>query len=283
MMSDLRTTVRATLGPSLIAASLAVVVALALRYIFAVSMPAELFSDQATARIPLPVFEALLATFGSASKHLYLIGGLVAEAALTALVGMLYLFVREHLVLCADVSLPRTLTYTDIPLIAVALWLLSAGVLAPIIGGGFFGMGMLGGVKLTLLSQLAPDLVFAGALYWQLRATAGAEADGAGSESGAGELSRRALLRQSALAAGTLGGGIILWQALTSGLGALIGAGPSSGSGPVLSLSDIPSRITPPPKPVYSALAPVAGQTPEVTAANHFYVVSKNLAGDPIY
>lgn len=279
MMSAIRAIVRATLGPSLIAASLAVVSALALRYIFAIPMPAELFSDQATSRIPLPVFEALLATFGSASKHLYLVGGLVAEAALTALVGLLYLFLRNQFVR-ARLSLPRTLTYADIPLLTVALWLLSAGVLAPIIGGGFFGIGMLGGVKLTLLSQIAPDVVFAGALYWQLRATAGGVSDRAENESRAGEISRRTLLRQSALAAGTLGGGIVLWQALTSGLGALIGTGPSSGSGPMLSLSDIPSRITPP-KPVYVALTPVAGQTPEVTAANQFYVVSKNLAGDP--
>ncbi len=279
-MSDMRATVRATLGPSLIAASLAVVTTLALRYIFAVPMPAELFSDQATARIPLSVFETLLATFGSASKHLYLIGGLVAEAALTALVGMLYLLVREHFVR-ARVSIPRTLAYADIPLIALSLWLLSAGALAPIIGGGFLGVGLLGGVKLTLLSQLAPDGVFAGALFWQLHTAAGEASDRAGNESGTGELSRRALLRQSAVAAATLGGGIVLWQALTSGLGALIGTGPASSSGPALSLSDIPSRITPPPKPVYSALKPVVGQSPEVTAANQFYVVSKNLAGDP--
>lgn len=279
-MADMRATVRATLGPALIAAALAVVTTLALRYIFAVPMPAELFSDQATSRIPLPVFETLLATFGSAAKHLYLIGGLVAEAGLTALAGILYLVVREQIAR-TRLTLPHALTYADIPLIMLALWLLSAGVLAPIIGGGFLGMGLLGGVRLTLLSQLAPDAVFAGIFYWQLREEAGGLPAYTGSDEHAGELSRRALLRQSAVAAATLGGGIVLWQALTSGLGALIGTGPAAGSGPTLSLSDSPSRITPPPKPVYTALKPVVGQSPEVTAANQFYVVSKNLAGDP--
>src|SRR5574340_1662869 len=172
MWSEVRATARVALGPALIAGALAVVAALALRYIFGGPMPAELFADQATARVPLPVFEALLATFGEASKHLYLISALVAQAALTALVGLLYLVARQRL---AQVwrTLPTTLIYADIPLIAVALWLLSAGALAPLLGGGFLGAGLVGGVGRTLLSQVAPNLVFAGAFYWQLRAAAG--------------------------------------------------------------------------------------------------------------
>lgn len=280
MWSDVRATARVTLGPALIAAALAVVTALTLRYIFGVPMPAELYADQATARVPLPVFEALLATFGGASKHLYLIGALVAEAALTALVGLLYVLARERLAHMWP-TLPGALVYADIPLIALALWLLSAGLLAPLLGGGFLGAGLVGGVGQTFLAQLAPNLVFAGALYWQLRAARGGLTARIGQAPAAAGISRRALLRQSGLAAATLGGGILLWEALTSGLGALLGVRPSAGSAAHLSLGDTPSRITPPPKPVYSPLAPVAGQTPEVTSPDTFYYVSKNLASDP--
>ena len=95
--SPARSAVRAALGPALVAAALAVIAALGLRYIFSLPMPAELFADQATTRIPLPLFEAMLTTFGTAAKHLYLLAALVGEAALTALVGLAYVAARAQL------------------------------------------------------------------------------------------------------------------------------------------------------------------------------------------
>lgn len=269
-----RSVARVALGPALLAAALAVVGALALRYFFAIPTPAELYADEATTRIPLPLFEAMLTTFGGAAKHLYLVGGFIGEAALTALGGVLYVVARA-------LALRRvsTLSYWDIPSIIIALLLLSAGLLAPIIGGGFFGVGLVGGAKMTVLSQLAPDLVFAWSFVSQLRSSARVHA---AAGLAAAQFSRRALLRQSALAVVTLGGGIALWQALTSGLGALVGASPAHTTQPTLSLSNVPERITPAPTPVYSVFPPVAGQAPEVTAAADFYYVSKNLAGDPM-
>lgn len=277
MLAAPRSTARAALGPAMIAAALAVVTALALRYFFAVPMPAELYADQATTRVPLPLFEALLTTFGSAAKHLYLIGGLIVEAGLTACAGVLYVGVRS-LVLRARATQP--LSYADVPFIALALWLLSAGLLAPLVGGGVFGMHLLGGAGMTLLSQVAPDLVFALSLVAQMRRAPATQAGMDGQP--AGGYSRRTLLRQGAVAAATLGGGIALWQALTSGLGALIGAGAARATAPTVTLTNIPTRISPPPTPMYSPLAPVPGQSPEVTSANAFYYVSKNLAGDPV-
>lgn len=286
MVSASRVAARNALGPALIAAALAVVTALALRYFFAITMPAELYADQATTRIPLPLFEASLSTFGSAAKHLYLIGGLVAEAALTALAGVVYVSARAFILARATATsgarASRTLVYADIPLIVVALWLLSAGVLAPLIGGGVFGVDLLGGVKTTALSQVAPDLVFALALYWQMRAKGQAGGERDPQAEPVGGFSRRAFLRQGSVAAVTLGGGIALWQALTSGLGALIGAGPAQSSEPTISLSNIPTHISPPPTPVYTDFAPVSGQTPEVTSSANFYYVSKNLTSDPM-
>lgn len=277
--STARTAARQAVGPALIAAALAVAAALTLRYLFTLTMPAELFADQATTRIPLPLFEAMLTTFGTAAKHLYLIGALVGESALTACVGVLYVVVKA--IISARRGTPQygTLSYVDTAGIVAALYVLSAAVLAPIVGGGFLGAGLPGGAGVTLISQIAPDVVFAVSLVVQLRSAAVLR-DGLSAQE-ADTLTRRALLRKSGVAALTLGGAIAAWQALTSGLGSLLGASPASTNPPTLMLSGIPDRIVPPPVPTYGAYTSVVGQVPEVTAAADFYYVSKNLAGDP--
>ncbi len=288
MPSTTRSLARAALGPAMIAAALAVVAALALRYFFAVPSPAELYADQATVRIPLPLFETMLTTFGGAAKHLYLISAIVIEAILTALVGVLYVAARAALLRTArDARAAKqtpeqlTLTYVDAPLIVLALWLLSAGVLAPLLGGGFFGAGLVGGAPMTLLAQLAPDAVFALSLIWQTRSAQRTRQNAGIAAETQGRLSRRMLLQQGTLAAVTLAGGIAVWEALTSGLGALVGASPAHTTAPSVSLANQPTHIIPPPVPTYSAFPPVPGQSPEVTSANDFYYVSKNLTTDP--
>jgi DMSO/TMAO reductase YedYZ molybdopterin-dependent catalytic subunit len=282
MYSEARSAARATLGPALIAAALAVVTALGLRYFFSLPMPAELFADQATTRIPLPLFEAMLTTFGTAAKHLYLIAALIGEAALMALVGEVYVAARTLLPGARKHQFDGALSYLDAPLIALALWLLSVGALAPLLGGGWFGADLAGGVSMALLSQLAPNIVFALAFVWQTRATRRTMQEGLASGEPGARLSRRLLLQQGALAGVTLAGGLAVWQALTSGLGALVGASPPSSSAASVTLTNLPTQITPPPTPVYTDFAPVAGQVSEVTAAADFYYVSKNLAGDPM-
>jgi DMSO/TMAO reductase YedYZ molybdopterin-dependent catalytic subunit len=279
-----RAAIRQTVGAALIAASLSVIAALALRYVASVATPAELFADQATTRIPLPIFERLLTTFGPVAKHLYLIAALVAEAAFTGLTGLAYVALRRVVMARwpgrANAAL---LSWFDAPAIALALYVVSAGGVAPIVGGGFLGAGLFGGASATLLSQLAPDCVFAIALVWQVRAGSATPHDAlvSGSATQASVLSRRALFQQSATAVALLGAGIALWEALTSGLGSALGAGRPQATQPSLSLSDIPNRITPAPVPVYGPWTPVSGQSAELTAASNFYYVSKNLAGDP--
>lgn len=282
MFSAARSATRATLGPALISAALAVVAALGLRYFFSLPMPAELFADQATTRIPLPLFEAMLTTFGTAAKHLYLIAALIGEAALTALVGEAYVAARSLLFEARKRPFDGALAYLDAPLIAVVLWLLSLCALAPLLGGGWLGADLAGGVSMALLSQLAPNIVFALAFVWQTRASRRAIQEGLASGEPGARLSRRLLLQQGTLAGVTLAGGLAVWQALTSGLGALVGAGPPSTSAASVTLTNLPTQITPPPTPVYSDFAPIAGQVSEVTAAANFYYVSKNLAGDPM-
>ncbi len=277
-----RATLRHTLGPALIAASLSIIAALALRYFASLPTPAELFADQATIRIPLPVFEAMLATFGSAAKHLYLVGSLIVEAGLTCFAGLAYLALRNaittHVLKHANSA---NVSWNDTPLIILWQWLLSAGLLAPIIGGSFFGANLLGGAIGVILSQLAPDTVFAVALVWQLRAGSMKRSEQEQNASAGSALTRRALIGQSLAAVGLLGAGIGLWEALTSGLGAAFGAAPARGTQPALSLGSIPDRITPPPTPIYGPWTQVAGQTTELTSAADFYYVSKNLASDP--
>ena len=280
--STARSAMRAALGPALVAAALAVVAALGLRYFFSLPMPAELFADQATTRIPLPLFEAMLATFGTAAKHLYLLAALVGEAALTALVGLAYVAARAQLANVRQRPFDGALGYLDAPPIALALWLLSVGALAPLLGGGWLGADLAGGVSMALLSQLAPDIVFAVVFVWQTRESRRAVQEGLASGEPGARISRRLLLQQTTLAGVTLAGGLAVWQALTSGLGALVGASPPGSSAAPVTLTNLPTQITPPPTPVYTEFAPVSGQAPEVTAAADFYYVSKNLAGDPM-
>lgn len=280
--STARSAMRAALGPALVAAALAVVAALGLRYFFSLPMPAELFADQATTRIPLPLFEAMLATFGTAAKHLYLLAALVGEAALTALVGLAYVAARAQLANVRQRPFDGALGYLDAPPIALALWLLSVGALSPLLGGGWLGADLAGGVSMALLSQLAPDIVFAVVFVWQTRESRRAVQEGLASGEPGARISRRLLLQQTTLAGVTLAGGLAVWQALTSGLGALVGASPPGSSAAPVTLTNLPTQITPPPTPVYTEFAPVSGQAPEVTAAADFYYVSKNLAGDPM-
>lgn len=276
-----RAAVRQILGPAPIAASLSVITALALRYILNIPMPAELFAEQATVRIPLPLFEGLLTTFGTAAKHLYLIGALVVEAGLTVLAGLAYVALRALTLRRAGrTAAAETLAWLDLPILVVWLWALSAVLLAPLLGGGLFGMGLSGGALATFSTQLAPDLVFGLALVWQSR-----EAHRIREEDGAGDaiatLSRRALFQQGATGVGILAVGIGLWEALTSGLGAALGAGPLQGSSPPLTVGMIPKQIIPPPTPTYGPWTPVPGLVPEITPASSFYYVSKNIAADP--
>lgn len=283
-----RAALRQTLGPALISASLSVIAALSLSYIAAIPTPAELFADQATIRIPLPIFESLLTTFGPAAKHFYLIGALITEMVLTSCVGVAYVSLRQTVMARKSGNTGgEILSWLDAPLIVITLWILSAGLLALIIGGGFLGADLVGGTSGALFSQIAPDCVFAIALIWQLRSVTRLSSKATKSVENienlrdAHSLTRRALILQSATAVTLLGVGIGIWEALTSGLGSLLGAGPARKSPPSLSLGSVPDRIIPPPTPVYSSWTPVEGQTAELTSAAKFYYVSKNLANDP--
>ncbi len=320
--SSYRTVALAALGPALVAAAVGLVAAYLARFLLPGvirTTPAEQFGDQFTSLIPLPLFSFLLNTFDGNAKHIYVGGVVVIEALLTAAFGVAYMVARLALRRRQGWApqannarrrgpgrraQPTTLAsyvyqmtrseapaYVEAALIVVGLWLVSAGIVAPLIGGGFFGAKLFGGAGMVFLAQLIPNGIFALLFIGLLRnaqkvaearanaAQATGDTNATNAAAAANALPRRALIRQGILAAAILGGGALIWEALSSGLGTALGLG--GRPRPPLIIAQQPTRITPPPTPNYGPWTPVAGQTPEVTSANDFYYVSKNLVSDP--
>jgi DMSO/TMAO reductase YedYZ molybdopterin-dependent catalytic subunit len=293
------------LGPALLAAAVSVVAAFVMRLFLRILSPAELFGDRITVLIPLPLFAALLDTFGSNAKHLFFAGLLVAEAVLTALGGVLYWNARRLIAVrqaeaSAGVLDDATasngpaghapvpvLGYLETPLLALALYLVALLALAPLIGGGFLGTNLEGGVGGSLLALLAPVMVFALAFVTLLRGDvlarrSAAVGTAAGERAGADmRWSRRRLLGEGLFAAALLGGAAVAWEFITAGLGTSLGIRLAPQRAPHVQIGDTPARIVPPPQPVYGPWTAVDGLTDEVTSNDSFYYVSKNLGGDP--
>ncbi|WIG57596.1 MAG: hypothetical protein OJF49_000341 [Ktedonobacterales bacterium] len=265
---------------ALVGAACGAVAALVARYFVGIPTSAELFGDRLTALVPLPLFETLLRIFGSNAKHFYFGGVLIGQCLLTAVAGTLYWLGRVRLMNRAASS--RNVTgrqrpgVLDVLALVLGLWLLSAGVLAALIGGGWFGADLTGGASTVFVSELPANIVFALVFVWMLRRERVAQP---ATELTEKQLARRTLLKQGLFAAAVLTGGAVLWEALSSGLGSMLGVPGARQT--QLQLKDTPSRIVPPPTPEYGPWQAVPGQTPEVTFAGDFYYVSKNLVGDP--
>lgn len=263
-----------------------------LAQLFGVQTVAALFGDRLTVRIPLPLFAAMLSMLGPNAKHIYYVLVLIVQGILTALVGVAYwrFYAGPRTQRAAvinssiDATTPRPVqpSYVDaLPLVAV-LWLLSAGIVAPALGGGFFGVGITGGAFAVLLSQMPADIAFALVFIWQIRNTvqrslATPSGTSASRESaGLPALSRRAILRRTLAGAGLLSVGAFTVRLVGVGLGLGGEAGGTS-----LAVTNAPARIVPPPVPSYPAWTDIAGLTPDLTSPANFYYVSKNLVGDP--
>jgi DMSO/TMAO reductase YedYZ molybdopterin-dependent catalytic subunit len=266
---------------AIIAGLISVGTALLARFLLNISTPAEVFGDRLTPLIPLPIFEHLLSFFGSSAKHLYFGGLLLVEALVTAAAGVLYWYLRQRFVPRAP-RIERWLSpqsqpdFREVPLIVIIFWLVSAGLIAPIIGGGFGGSGLLGGWTNTLVSQIIPDIAFAVAFIILLRRSYLRAATATTQEQAA--LTRRRLFQQIGLGALVIAGGALAWDFISGGAANLFGGG--NPSQPPLKLGTVPKSIEVP-TPNYGPWTPVEGLTPEVTSAADFYYVSKNLAGDP--
>ncbi|HEV8191626.1 MAG TPA: molybdopterin-dependent oxidoreductase [Ktedonobacterales bacterium] len=281
---------RAVVPEALIASGAALLVAIGLRLLVSLPTTAEYLGDAFTRLIPLPLFSAMLAFLGPNAKHL-LVGTLFVVSALymTAL-GALYVGVRHWIVaqrtpgskLATDREVeadeqrdPFELTYAEVPLLLLWIWLPTL-IILPLVG-------LLAGDNPLpwFTAQLPMTLVFGLSFVALLRAWHRTSAEVAAATP-AGELARvnrRRMLRDAGFVLLVVAGGVITWEAISGTLGALFGGG-LSGEGS-LRLDTVPKRIVPPPTPNYTAVAPVAGQTAEVTSAANFYYVSKNFINDP--
>jgi DMSO/TMAO reductase YedYZ molybdopterin-dependent catalytic subunit len=277
------------LRAALLAAAFALVVTIVAQMWLGIVSPAQIFGDRLTVLMPLPIFSQFLTLFGSNAKHLYFFALILGEGALTVLVALLYLRVRarfienRHAAWGRDATDSSVPTYWEAPILALVLWLLSAGILAPLIGGGLFGANLGGGVAGVFLVELIPNGIFA-LLFIRLlrRELAAAPADNAlsAARAPAGSLQRRALLRQAGTVVAVAGFGFLAWEFISGAFNSVLGGGGQTRRAQ-LHLGNVPDRIVPPPTPSYGQWTSVSGQTPEVTSASQFYYVSKNLASDP--
>ena len=162
--------------------------------------------------------------------------------------------------------------------LVLLLWVIEAGIIAPILGGGFFGANLAGGVSGTFVAQLLPSLAFALIFAWLLQQQpAAAIVSLETPATTAGAMSRRRLLQRGAIVLGVVVAGGLVLNGVITRLGSLL----TGGNTPPLRLGDVPQRITPPPVPAYTDWPVVAGQSAEITPTSDFYYVSKNLIGDP--
>ncbi len=160
----------------------------------------------------------------------------------------------------------------------LAVWVLTGSVVLPVLGAGLFGMKLPASTAMVLLAMAVPALVFGGALPYMQRGLRRLTPRMIGSTRLQRTFSptRRIFLKRVTVGLALLGVGSLAWRFITQGVGNGSAAGANSLDGP-----PPPTRITPPPTPNYTTWPPVSGQTPELTATNNFYVVSKNIYGDP--
>ena len=281
-----------SVGPAALAAATGIAAMLAARLFFSVPTPAEIFGDRLTALIPLRAFSALLAFFGPNAKHLFFAALVIGQGVATAALVVGYWGARVAGAAGArwsrpdglrpaepvhQTTSPPTPGALDVAALPIMYWLISAGVLAPLIGGGAFGSHLMGGAMSVLAAEIAPALVTAGA-FVALARRAPVVRPTASDEPTSPV--RRRVLRQVGFGLAILAGGALAWRFIEQGAAALGLAGAGAPRAP-LDLGNVPSRLSPPPTPSYGPWTPVAGQSAEVTPTASFYYVSKNLASDP--
>jgi len=289
---------RVPLGPALFAGAVSVVAAVLARWLGRLPMPAELYGDRITVLIPLPLFSALLGTFGPNAKHLFFASLVLASALVAAALGVLYWNIRRLLAKrlgdrLGPLQIGATPGYAELPVLVVALYLVALLLLSPLLGAGLLASAVVGGTAGAALSLFLPILAFALIFVALLRRTPASGATGVAAtpETSAGPagdvprvvtagVSRRRLLRDAAFAAAVLGAAAVAWEFISSGLGASLGVSLAPARRQ-LDFSGTPQRINPPPVPTYDAWTPVGGQTREMTTTSDFYYVSKNFASDP--
>ena len=240
-----------------------------------VSLP-ETVGSELTALMPPPLFNYLHQTIGGDAKHYFFYGILVGQCLVFAFSGALY---NRRLN-----AQNRRLQWYDGLLLALLLWLFAGLILLPLTGAGIFGAGLSAGFGAGFLSLGVVGLVF-GLLFVLLQRWVAAQVPAKDAESSSaisldehkesyGGLSRRTLLKNTAVVAGIALVGVVAWRFITAGVSA-------SKVQVNQLLEHYKSKIVPPPTPNYGEIQPVQFLSPEITSSDQFYIVSKNLVADP--
>jgi len=240
-----------------------------------VSLP-EVFGSSLTALIPPSLFNYLHQTIGADAKHYLFYGIVVGQCLVFALSGAIY---NQRLNIQN-----RRLQWNDGLLLALILWFLVGIIFLPLNGAGIFGADLSAGFVAGLISLTVVGLVF-GLLFvlfqrWivaQLSrqdvlksADSSLDRDVDSYEA----ISRRNLLRNGVIVAGIVLLGVGAWRFITEGVS-------TSRVSVTGLLQHYTSKIVPPPTPNYGTIRSVQFLSPEITANDQFYIVSKNLAADP--
>ena len=260
---------------ALVAGVIATGIMLLLSVLFdGVSLP-ETFGSDLTALMPPPLFSYLHELIGGDAKHYLFYGIIVGQCLVFALSGGLYNWLADRQ--------NRVLQWYDGLLLALILWLFAGVILLPLSSAGVFGANLSIGFSNGLVSLAIVGIVF-GSLFvifqhWLtariLRQNAAlSSVNPVDQADSPGALSRRTLLRNGVIATGIVLVGVVAWRFITGGAS-------SSNLSVDQLVAGFKSKIVPPPTPNYGAIEPVQFLSPEVTANDQFYLVSKNLFSDP--
>ena len=233
---------RAAIGIGLAAAVVMTVLMVALR--FALDSPSllELMADKLTALTPVEVFDFILARLQVGAKPLLFALLLAGQVAVGTVIGILYVLYS-----------PKLPVYDTQPwrrgfLVGAVWWLLFAGLVTPLVDGGFFGSAVIGGSFPYLVALLVSFGAY-GLTLSHLHLIA------LGDRDAPADMGRRRVLRQGAFLALLVVAGAYSGRAIIQGLGSIS-----------------PARVFNRP-----------GEMPaEVTPNEEFYEVSKNIVNPKV-
>lgn len=231
------------------------------------SLPQE-FGSEILALMPGPAFVFFHQLLGDNAKYYFFVIVLIGQIMVFALsAGLLNRYFNPE---------NKPLRWLPALLLALALWLIVGVVLLPLTGSGIFGANLTVGLFGGMLSLAATGLVFAALLvfahHWRIASLRTAEKPSA-NEFDEPRPTRRGLLKQAAIVTGVVVVGFGFWEFIAQGLG-------TSKASVTQLLQGYRNKITPPPTPNYGTLQPAQFLSPEVTANDQYYIVSKNFT-DP--
>src|SRR3989442_849403 len=261
-----------------------------------ISLP-EVVGSQLTAFMPAAVFDYLHQTIGADAKHYLFDGIVVGQCLVFALSGGLYNlflasagnFVGKQSSTNAKEQQKTALRPAEAKLqfyhgllLAFLLWFLVGFIFLPLMGAGIFGAYLSIGFTKSIVRLAVVGAIF-GLLFVPIQNWLAARPQkvgvsrvdaGSGDEAESG-LSRRTLIKRGFVIAGLGLLGIGAWRFITQGV--------NTTAAPVSQLvQHFKSKIVPPPIPNYGEIHPTKFLSPEITANDQFYVVSKNLFSDPV-